>query len=106
MRASGTSEAEDLLLLRLELLLRDDALLLQLGELLQLGRVIGSGGGRQRRRRLLVVALLILGRVLVLLSPCDASGHGARRAGYHCSPCSDPDQAGAAPSHHHLVLLS
>src|SRR5262245_25830617 len=75
--ASSRSDTQDLLLLRLELLLGDDALRLELGELLEFRRVVRlrrCGGYRRGRRRirllrrdLLLVRLLVLPRVLLLL---------------------------------------
>ena len=85
-------DAEDLLLLGLELLVREDALVLQLGQLLELGRVVRLGrsgrSGWSRRglgRHLLVVRGLILRGVLRLLTVAHCAGGSGddRRPGRH-----------------------
>src|SRR5215203_4910348 len=79
----GSSGGEDLRLLLGELLLGEDALVLQVRELLELGDRVGRcrGGGRRlrvllRRRRLLLVLLLVLGGPAVGLAAGDAVRDG------------------------------
>jgi hypothetical protein len=61
-RSAEASPAEDLRLLRGELRLGQDTLLLELGELLELLDPV-RGRGRGRRRRLLLIRLLVVGGV-------------------------------------------
>src|SRR5437764_269232 len=63
---SQASYPEQLLLLRLEVLGRDDALIAQPREPFELGRVVRRGGGR-RRSRLFRVCRLVLRRPPLLL---------------------------------------
>src|SRR3990170_7217198 len=99
-------DPEDLLLLRLELILGKDPLRLQLSELLELGGVVELGrrgrGGRGLRRHLLLVRLLILRSVLLLLAAANPPGHSCR------SPCDDSgprrhaNETGASAHEWHL----
>src|SRR5262249_26376096 len=78
--------AEGLRLLRLELGRGEDALVLQVGELLQLADAVGSCGRRGRCRLLLRVRLLLLvllGLVLLFLLFRPAIGLPARNAVRH-----------------------
>src|SRR6476660_2299160 len=75
--AATRLDAEQLLLLGLEVLGADHALVAELGELLQLGGVVPAGRccGRRcslrRRRRLLFIGLLVLGGPFLLLAMLD-----------------------------------
>ncbi len=130
---SSASASEDPRLLGGELLVAEDALLLQLGQLLQFGDASVAcgcrgwsrlrsrgllGGNRIRRcllhRRLLLlllpggrVGLLLVFRLLMLAHTAD---NRSSRAGDHCGPSHRADEAGPADSanstsHSHLILL-
>jgi hypothetical protein len=103
-RSSLRSDAQELPLLGLELVFRDDPLRLQPGKRLELRRIVRLGG-RGRcvlclRCDLLVVRSLILRRVLLILAMPYRSGR----------PCDDrrgrrsADEPGPSPSHHRLLL--
>src|SRR4051794_13647444 len=89
------SAVEDAGLLSLELIVREDTLLLQRREILELGQLVVHARFRRCRwrwrwrcvHRLLLLRLLLLVRLLVLLGPAsglaprDPVGHGGGRAG-------------------------
>src|SRR4051794_26433332 len=78
-RGRQTSSAEDLCLLRGELLVGEDSLLVELGELLELlHRILG-----RRRRDRLVVLLLAAAAALVLVHRHLATARATRRAARH-----------------------
>src|SRR5512132_197257 len=90
--AAECLDAEQLLLLRLEVVGADHALVPKLGELLELGGVVGPARcrlcGRRRRWRLLLVGGLVLrGPLLILVVP-----HPSRHPGSHADTSRSADQ--------------
>src|SRR5262249_57407552 len=77
-------------LLGFELCVRQDALVLQGGQILQLLNAVLRGRGRRGGRLLLFVGSFILSGPAVCLATADAIGNGRRRPGDHggASPTS------------------
>src|SRR6478672_5403205 len=99
-RPAGASALEDARLLRVELVVREHALCLQLAKLRELvDAALGGCRGRRRGvllRRLLVGLLLrlVLLGPLVRLPAADAVGDGRRRPGDHRGAADHTEQSG------------
>src|SRR5215207_1594939 len=103
--AHGCSDAQDLLLLRLELLRAENALVAELRQLLELRHVLGLRWSLSRRSRLRLTRLLILCGVPILLAPRHPSRDGSRGPGDYSRPRRHADQAWSSAHKWHLPLL-
>ena len=94
------SDPQDLCLLRRELLVGEDALGVEIGELLQLRHVVVGRGCGGRRLDVLRLLGLILRRVLLLLTVLDAAPHCTGGPGDDGGAAHGPDETRSSSQRH------